>query len=233
MKRLRRIVAMAAAAVAVAGVLVAQSPPAAAASPFPNGKNPVVLVHGFTEDGSMWTDLQQSLIQSGYTSGQITALTYDTYSQSNVVTADVIGKTVQNILTSTGADKVDIISHSMGGLNSRYCVKFAGCAGHTDHWISLAGANKGTTTANYCSYLVTCQEMIPGSAVLTKLNAAPLLPAGTKWSTLWTPNDGVIVPAQNTVLEGADNIQVSPFLNHLTIFRDPGVIATVKSLLDS
>ncbi|MFD9889049.1 esterase/lipase family protein [Amycolatopsis sp. NPDC059027] len=234
MNRLRRSVAAFGLAAALAAVSIAHAPASSAAGGFPNHRNPIVLVHGFTEDGSMWGALKQALAQDGYTGDQITAITYDTYTQSNVTTAEALGKTVRDVLSRTGAAKVDIVSHSMGGLNSRYCVKFAGCAGVTDHWISLSGANKGTTMANLCTALVTCREMVPGSAVLSKLNAAPALPAGTKWATLWTPNDRIIVPPTNTPIDGAENIEVTtPGVTHTNIFRDPGVLDSVRKLLAS
>jgi len=218
----------------VAGIagLAVQAPSAHAGTPA-GQRNPVVLVHGFSEGPAMWNALEDALVRNGYSRDQITAVSYNSYTRSNVTTADAIGKTVADVLRRTGAAKVDIVSHSMGSLNSRYCVKFAGCAGKTDHWVSLAGANKGTGTARFCSIYVTCREMIPGSAVLKQLNADPALPAGTKWSTLWTRNDGVIVPATNTPLAGATNIEVDPGLRHGTIFKDAGVIQTVIRLLGS
>lgn len=231
MKRFRRAAAaLGLIAATTLGGLLAQAPDSSA-SPFPNGRNPVVFVHGFSESDAMWDTMKQSLRQSGYTDDQLTAVDYNTTSQSNVATAEWLGGIVDEVLHKTGASKVDIVSHSMGSLNSRYCVKFAGCAGKTERWISLAGANKGTNAANLCTVNVTCREMVPGSDVLKRLNADPLLPPGTKWSTLWTPNDGIIVPATNTVLEGAENIQVGPGINHLNIFKDQGVIKEVTRLL--
>jgi triacylglycerol lipase len=231
----RAVLALALAATTVVGVLVAQPfASSAAASPFPNGKNPIVFVHGFFETGSIWETLKASLKQDGYTDDQLIAIDYNTTNQSNVDTATEIGTIVTDVLARTGAAKVDIVSHSMGGLNSRYCVKFAACAGKTDHWISLAGANKGTYIAALCALLMpTCGEMVPGSAVLTKLNASPALPAGTKYATLWSPNDGIIIPATNTVLEGATNVQLPGSINHFNIFTDAGVATKIKELLNS
>jgi triacylglycerol lipase len=232
--RIRRaVLALAVASLTVVGIVVAQPlMSSAAASPFANGKNPIVFVHGFTESASAWDAIKGALKQSGYTDDQLVAITYDTFFTSNVSTATTIGNTVDQVLARTGASKVDIISHSMGGLNSRYCVKFAACAGKTDHWISLAGANQGTLIAAICPF-PTCQEMVPGSAVLTKLNASPALPAGPKYFTLWSPNDGIIIPATNTVLTGATNVELPSSVNHFTILQDAGVIAKIKDMLNS
>ncbi len=65
----------------------------------------------------------------------------------------------------------DFTAHSMGGLNSRWFVKFAGGTEKVDDWVSLAGPNHGTETAGLCSLLdPPCAEMLPGSEFLTTLN---------------------------------------------------------------
>ena len=61
---------------------------------------------------------------------------------------------VNEIKAATGAAKVDIITHSMGGLSSRYYIKNLGGAANVDDWVSLAGPNHGTTWAYGCFFFV-------------------------------------------------------------------------------
>ena len=194
---------------------------------------PVVFVHGFVEDGSMWATAKAQFKAAGYTDAELWAWTYNT-SQSNVTTATQLSAYIDQVRASTGATKVDIVNHSMGGINSRYYLKFNGGAAKVRNWVSLAGANLGTSTAMMCALTTrSCQEMSPGSALLNKLNAAPSLPAGPSYYTFWTANDGIIVPATNTKLTGATNTQVSSGLSHLTIFKDATVLKQVLAIVNN
>jgi triacylglycerol lipase len=193
---------------------------------------PIVFVHGFLENGSMWSTMKTSLKQSGYQDKDLWAFDYDS-NLSNVTTGTLLASYVTNVLAQTGATQVDIVNHSMGGLNSRQYVKFNGGAAKVRNWVSLAGANQGTAISFLCvAITVSCREMIPGSAFLSTLNAAPLLTAGPKYYTFWSMNDGVIIPASNTTLAGATNTMVSPWVFHMTIFKDADVISRVKKIVN-
>ncbi|MFD1732612.1 esterase/lipase family protein [Deinococcus malanensis] len=63
--------------------------------------------------------------KDGWTDAHLFNWSYDS-TRSNSVTADLIRQKVDAILAQTGATRVDIISHSMGGLSSRYFLKNLG-----------------------------------------------------------------------------------------------------------
>ena len=220
------LLSLAVLAASLLGVAASPAPPAQA-----DPSTPVIFVHGFVENSTMWDTAKQSFQASGYPASMLFAWNYDTVLTPNETTAQNFGAYLDSVLQQTGASQVDIVSHSMGSLSTRSCIKFGSCAGKVKNWVSLAGANRGTDIANLCFFLPPCQDMIPGSAFLQRLNAAPALPAGVQWSTFWTSNDGIIVPATNTVLDGAVNTQVSPALNHLNIFNDATVLDQVKAQL--
>lgn len=50
--------------------------------------------------------------------------------------------------SQTGASKVAIVNHSMGGLVSQYYLKVLGGDTGVSHLASIAGANHGTTFAS-------------------------------------------------------------------------------------
>ncbi|MFC7616221.1 esterase/lipase family protein [Actinokineospora soli] len=163
---------------------------------------------------------------AGYTDSQLVLFGYNSTTQSNVRTAELLGQRVEQVLANTGASKVDIVSHSMGSLNSRYCVKFTGCAGRVDDWISISGNNNGTNTARWCTYYVTCREMVPGSALLTKLNSGSALPAGVQGTVYWTRDDQIISPPTSSILPGLATVEVTG-VTHLNIVKNDQVIAAV------
>ena len=153
----KRLIGMAAAgAICLAGT--ALSPAAASA------QDPILFVHGYVESASLWNTMISRFEKDGYPKSYLRAYSYNT-SQSNKVDAELVKSEVEKLLKTTKASKVDIISHSMGGLNSRWYVKFLGGESQVDDWVSLGGPNHGTETANFC-FSTSCVEMRVGSTFL-------------------------------------------------------------------
>jgi triacylglycerol lipase len=133
---------------------------------------------------------------------------------------------VDSLLSATGATKLDIIAHSMGGLSSRYFARSLGGSDKIDAFVSLATPNHGTTTANLCG-LVSCLEMRPGSAFLTALNADDETPGSPRYATWWTPCDQVTTPPQSVILTGATNTQTA-CIGHSDMYSDATVYQQVR-----
>lgn len=207
-----RIVATAAAVLVAVGVLSFAAPGTAAAA---GPREPVIFVHGWNSSPSTWNTMVTNFKNAGYRSDELFAWGYNT-SQSNVTTAAQFGVFVDQVRAQTGAAKVDVISHSMGGLSTRYCIKFGSCANKVDDWVSLAGPNHGTLISGLCSlFIASCRDMATGSSFLANLNAGDETP-GTlvSWSTWRSPwCDGVIWPTSSTSLSGADNFTTGCILH--------------------
>jgi triacylglycerol lipase len=218
--------------VAVAATVLSVAEPAGAQEQ--PERDPVIFVHGWASTSSVWSSMVSDFRANGYAQDELFLLDYNSYASSNNQTAADLGSLVDQVLQQTGADKVDVVSHSMGSLSSRQCIKSGSCDGKVDDWVSLGGANHGTWIAGLClifSY-VTCSEMLPGSAYLSELNQAPEVTSGAEsWTTLWSPNDGIIIPAQSTILEGADNIELSGSISHLSMLSDATVISQVGDIV--
>ncbi|MEU3465985.1 alpha/beta fold hydrolase [Streptomyces sp. NPDC006733] len=198
---MRRISAVLLALLTAIGLtLAAQPAPAAAAATH----TPVVFVHGYTGSASNWTTARAVFAAGGYSSGELFAYEYD-WSRSNKTSAAGLATYVQQVLARTGAQRVDIVNHSMGGLVSDWYVKQLGGQRFVRHLASIAGANHGTTFAGACLINVSCIEMYPGSAFLGTVNAGDESPGDTKYATWYSPCDGVILPYTSTILSGAAN----------------------------
>ena len=133
-------------------------------------RDPIVFVHGWSSSGSTWNTMVARFQADGWTASELNAWSYNT-SQSNATTASQLSTKVDQVLAANpGATKVDLISHSMGGLSTRYYVKNLGGAAKVDDFVSLAGPNHGTNTAYFC-FQTSCVQMRPGSSFLTALNS--------------------------------------------------------------
>lgn len=124
-------------------------------SPLPNNKPVVVLVHGFqlfgTDPDVVWEDMNKTLSESGF-DVMISHYAGD-YPLILPTGKDIKGyaeklsQEIQGLKSQTGASKVDIVAHSMGGLVARYYVEKCGGAANVGKLIMLGTPNHGTEIA--------------------------------------------------------------------------------------
>jgi triacylglycerol lipase len=210
---------------AVALAMVALFAPAAATAV---AHTPILFVHGWTESESLWSTMIRNFEREGWTRAELNNWRYNT-SQSNVRTASEVKTKVEAILRATGATKVDIISHSMGGLNTRYYVKNLGGTEKVEKWVSLGGPNHGTTTANFC-FEESCVEMRVGSTFLARLNEGDETPGTVSYATWWSSCDEIINPDESVLLSGATNHEAG-CLTHVGLTTDSRVFTGVKEFV--
>ena len=191
--------------------------------------DPVLLVHGFNGSSRGWHDLVSLLLAHGYRSSEIDAINYDS-DASNVDTARQISREAAALKARTGARRIDVVSHSMGAISSRYYLERLGGAASVDAWVSLAGVNAGTIWAYGCYALTPCREMVPSSSVLSGLNDDFRPVAPTRYGAWWSPCDEAIVPAANAELTGAHNVETA-CLDHTEMRTDARVLGQVVRFL--
>lgn len=177
-------------------------------------RDPILFVHGFSGNSTNWDIMRSRFIADGWEADRLFAYTFSSTSSNATVAQDVANRVAQ-IKAATGASKVDIITHSMGGLSTRYYLKNLGGTAHVDEWVSIGGPNHGTTWA-YACFLTPCFEMRPGSSFLNALNAGDETPGGVRYGTFWSPCDEVINPDTSTILSGATNTQTL-CIGHLSL----------------
>lgn len=187
--------------------------------------DPILFVHGFASSGQIWGTMINALVADGWVASDMTNWSYDT-TISNVAIAGLIKSKVDSITSATGAPKVDIITHSMGGLSSRYYARELGGSDKIDAWVSLGGPNHGTTVANFCG-ITSCLEMRPGSGFLTSLNAGDETPGTPRYATWRTPCDDATTPPESVILSGATNTQTA-CITHSELYVNGTVYAQVR-----
>lgn len=213
---------------AMAIAAVAALAPAASAAAQTN--DPILFVHGWSSSGSVWDTMVDNFEADGWSASELHTWSYNT-SQSNVTTAGEVSDEVDALLAATGASEVDIITHSMGGLSSRYYLKNeTGADGKVDEWVSLGGPNHGTSTAYWC-FQTSCVEMRPGSSFLTALNSGDETPGAVNYGTWWSPCDSIINPDDSVVLSGATNTETA-CIGHSALTTDSTVYGQVRDFVD-
>ena len=192
-------------------------------------RDPILFVHGWNSSASTWNTVVGRFAADGWTSAELNTWSYNT-AQSNATTAQQLASKVNSVLAATGAARLDLISHSMGGLSTRYYVKNLGGGPKVDEFVSLAGPNHGTGTANLCFWNTSCFEMRPGSSFLNALNSGDETPSTPRYGTWWSPCDEVINPDTSTILSGAANTQTS-CLSHSGVKDSATVYAQVREFV--
>jgi triacylglycerol esterase/lipase EstA (alpha/beta hydrolase family) len=188
---------------------------------------PVVLVHGtFADMADSWQALSPLLYDNGYC---VFALNYGSYDGSGSLGVDATGDIansaqqlssfVNQVLAATGADQVDIVGHSQGGMMPRYYIKFLGGAAKVHTLVGLAPSNNGTTLnglftlASYfpganaaLAACPACAEQEAGSSFITKLNAGGETSPSVSYTVIESDNDEVVTPYTSAFLPAASNV---------------------------
>jgi triacylglycerol esterase/lipase EstA (alpha/beta hydrolase family) len=192
--------------------------PAAAAAPSPPGSNdanckptsvhpyPVVLVPGTFENQSMWATVAPQIKAAGYC---VFSLDYGNNATGDISTsAGELGSFVDQVLSETGASKVDLVGHSQGGMMPRYWMRFDGGASKVDDLVGIAPSNHGTTNplaAPAGSFCPACAQQAVGSPFITNLNAGGDTQSGPSYTIISTRYDEVVTPFTSQALNGPSN----------------------------
>jgi triacylglycerol lipase len=140
---------------------------------------------------------------------------------------------------AAGAPSVDVIGYSAGGVVTRLWVARHGVA-QVRRVVTLGSPLHGTKLAATGAALgtgicpVACQQLVPGSALLSGLAGA--VPASLGWLSLYTANDETVTPPTSAVLDGATNVELqsicpSATISHGGLPTDPLVTGIVLRAL--
>ena len=104
--------------------------------------------------------------------------------------------------------------------------------GSPQHGTSQAAL--GAEFAGSCS--AACEQLVPDSDLLRRLNAGDETPAGPLWATVRSTNDQVVTPVDSAALSGALNIVVQDVCpgssaSHGDLPSNPVVLAALSSVL--
>jgi triacylglycerol lipase len=198
------------------------------ATPAQRRHDPIVFVHGLGGNPRAWATMAERFRADGWRADDLDAWGYDSH-RSNVDTARRLAAEVRRVRRATGAAKVDIITHSMGALSSRYYLRRLGGTAVVDRWVSLGGPDHGIAGPPLCPWR-SCRELRAGSAFLAALNRGDETPGPTAYATWWSPCDTVVNPDSSVALRGAGNTRTA-CLGHGALIADATVYAQVRDFV--
>ncbi|WP_328789109.1 esterase/lipase family protein [Streptomyces sp. NBC_00273] len=197
----------------------------------PATRPPVLLLHGFTDNRSVFVLLRRALGAGGR---HVEAYNYSPFTLDLRVTARHLARRVEELCERTGQERVDLVGHSLGGLVGRYYVQRLGGDTRVRTLVTLGTPHAGTRVAPFMDAHPLIRQIRPDSEVLTEL-AAPAPGCTTRCVAFWSEFDAIMTPVATARIEHPDlcveNVQVTG-IGHLALAVHPAVIAAVRRTLE-
>src|SRR6476646_89653 len=191
---------------------------------------PILLIHGIMDNRSVFTVFRRALRRHGF--GVVHAVNYGLFTGDLREAAQELRDHVERLCETTGADKVHIVGHSLGGVVARYYVQRMGGSAHVDTLVTLGSPHSGTLGA-YLIPTALGRQLRPGSPPLTEL-AGPAPECTTRFLVVWSRMDQMVVPQRNARLRHPD-LDVTqlelPDVGHLGLPIDGRVVRWVVEAL--
>lgn len=167
---------------------------------------PVVLVHGYFHNRSGFFVMSRALRRGGFR--WVYAMNYNPIGETIPSLAARLARHVDEILKASGAPRVHLVGHSLGGLVARWYVQELGGEHYVDHCVTIGTPHDGTYMA-YLGLGETAREMRPGSSLLRRLRTG-FDRCPTRYVNLYSDLDVLIVPSGSAMLPAGPRVH-----NHL------------------
>ena len=190
---------------------------------------PVLLVPGWLDTGQDLDWLEDRLVEAGWPAEHVRAVTFDDPAGSNREHAVELDVVARSVLRTTGADSLDIVAFSMGGLATRWYLRF-GDPVPVRRIAFIATPHRGTMAA-HLAWGESRREMLPDSPFLDSLNAGPALPPGVEAMTVRTQIETHVIPEESATLPGVPDHELC-CSTHSGLLEDEEAFAIVRAFLE-
>ncbi|WP_232663827.1 alpha/beta fold hydrolase [Pseudonocardia sp. TRM90224] len=191
---------------------------------------PILLVHGIMDNRSVFTVFRRALHRRGF--GVVHAVNYSLFTGDVRAAARQLRGHVERLREQTGADKVHIVGHSLGGMIARYYVQRMGGAAVVDTLVTLGTPHEGTLAA-YLMPTPLAQQLRPGSD-LVELLRRPAPGCSTRFLVVWSRMDQLVLPQGNARLSHPDldveHLELRD-VGHLALPIDPRTVHWIATSL--
>lgn len=183
---------------------------------------PVLLVHGYGCSRAAWWWLRRRLEAGGWA---VATLNLEPIYADIERYVEPLARRIDEVLATTGSERLILVGHSMGGLVARAYLRRYG-ASVICRLVTLGTPHGGSELARL-GFGHNGRQMVPGNAWL-----AGLAKEGLRVDTvaIFSPHDNYVMPQSNLELPGAKNCPVNG-LGHLAMLYSPQVAATLIDAL--
>lgn len=192
---------------------------------------PVLMLHGFVDNRSVFVLLRRSLARHGWR--ELQCLNYSPLTCDIRVAAELLGRHVEEVCARTGRDGVDLVGHSLGGLIARYYAQCLGGDLRVRNVVTLGTPHEGTSVAPLASAHPIVRQMRPDSPLIAELRR-PAPGCRTRFTSFWSELDRLMAPVETARLDHPDlrteNVRVTG-IGHLALPVHPAVAARIREVL--
>jgi len=182
---------------------------------------PVLLVHGFRGSPGAFDTMAARLARGGRV---VYAIALP--GQDNLINA----RAIRAFAAAHHLRRVDVVAHSMGGLSSRWFVKYLRGKISVGHYVSLGTPHYGLW-ATCPAPLDYGGQMCPNGDFLRTLNSRDDTPGTTRYTSIFSADDG-LVPASSSRLDGGACLIRDRGVTHGGLLSDTRVYQQVVDSLD-
>jgi len=169
---------------------------------------PLLLVHGYSCSRGVWWLLRRRLESAGHIVATVSLA--PPYTNIGKLVPE-LGQRIEAVCKATGADRVILVAHSMGGLVCRSYLARHG-SDRVERLITISSPHSGSELARI-GIGKNAREMEPGSRWLKDLGQSGLpVPA----VAIRTPHDNFVMPQDNQRLPGASDVELAG-IGHLAV----------------
>lgn len=197
--------------VGIAGLSIARHHGTSSGGVPQNEPGPVLLVPGYG-GGTAGLDQLAARLRAAGRRVSVVSLPGDGTGDLDAQ-ADVLDTAARAALAG-GAKSVDVVGYSAGGVVARLWARDHGGAARARRIVTLGSPHHGTDLAEVAGLLapgtcpLACQQLVPGSDLMSALNSGDETPTGPEWVSIWTSQDHVVSPPDSAHLAGARNVVV-------------------------
>ena len=193
-----------------------------------SARRPVVFLHGYAQHTANFLWLMRRLRRDGWT--HLYSVRHTTARGDIERSARRFGEALDRIRRGTGADSVDVVAHSMGGLVARAYVRQRGRASGIARLVTLGTPHQGTLVFPGLRLDPMVAQMRPTSPFLARLAEDDPVPALVDCIAIYSADDAVVVPPSAGYWPGAFNIELRG-LGHMSLLFSRRVHELVRENL--
>ena len=192
------------------------------------GRRPLLLVHGVGVNDGVWFALRRKLSRRGL--GPVYTINYGPPLAGIEHFAGQLAARIEAICAVTGAERVALIAHSMGGLVARAYLRRFGAA-RVEQLITIGTPHHGSMLAR--TFAGRClAQMRPGNRWLADINRDESAPPPVPITSIWSRHDSMVAPQASAELRCARNVPLVG-IGHNALLNHPDVIDEVARAIAS